>query len=158
MAEPLRNFDEHESEPATIEPLPPALPETPAEELYDRPFVVEDEPRTATERVGSVVGEVMGSLQSRIRSGLSVVKGRSRDAGDAIGDAAESAQEKARELSEEARIRIDELRRNAYRRMRQARVAGRRAVDEYPLQSLVAIGGMALVLGFLLRIWRANGD
>ena len=157
MAEPLRDFDEQESESPKIDPLPAALPETPPEELYDRPLVVGDG-ETATERAGSAVGEAIGSFNSRIRSGLRVVSGKTREAGEAIGDVTDTAQEKTRQFSQQAAIRMDELRRYAYRRIRQARSAGRRAVDEHPLAALAAIGGTALVVGFLLRIWRSNGD
>lgn len=157
MAEPLWDFDESEREPTMIDPLPPALPETPPGELHQKPFVV-GEGETPTERVGNAVGEAIGNLSSRVRSGLRAMSGKSREAGEAIGSITDTAQERARELSQEAAIRVDEFRQNTYRRIRQARAAGRRAVNEHPLESLVAIGGMALMVGCLLRIWRSNGD
>lgn len=163
MAEPLRNYD-RENESATVEPLPRALPEPTAADLREEPYVLGDETTSTdetvstTERVGNAVGDVIGSLKSRVRSGLRVVSDRSRDAGDAIGDMTDSAQERARELSQQARIRADELRRTARRRFREARAAAGRATNEHPIETILAVGAVGLVVGFLLRIWRSSRD
>jgi ElaB/YqjD/DUF883 family membrane-anchored ribosome-binding protein len=91
-----------------------------------------------------------------------VVAGKSREASrqaeNRIEDLTDSAEVKARELSRDAEIRFDEFRRTAYQRLRQARSAARRAVNEHPLESIVAIGAVGIVIGFVLRIWRSNGD
>lgn len=166
MAEPLRHkYEEDKIETASLDvsPSPPALPPTPPAELHEGPFVVggsvEDvKNRGIADRVSETVSDAMETIQSQARSGVRTVAEKSREAGDALGDAAESAQERARELSREAQIRMDEFRRAAYRRMRQARTAARRAADEHPLETILAIGGFALVVGFLLRVWRSNSD
>ncbi len=157
MAEPLRQSYEEEnrdSAPLEVAPLPPALPGTPPGETHEGPFIVESEDRTTKDRFGDAVDEV----RSRVRSGMKVVAERSREAGDALATAADHAQEKAREISEEARIRAEEIRRAAFERVRQARAAAQRARNERPLQALLVIGGAALVVGLLLRIWRSNSD
>ncbi len=157
MAEPLRNYDQ-ENESATVEPLPQALPEPTAADIREGPYVVDDEAPSATERVGNAVGEAIGNLKSKVRSGMQVVSDRSRDAGETIGDITDSAQERARELSQQARIRADEFRRTARRQLRNARVAANRAANEHPIETILAIGGVGLVVGFLLRIWRSSRD
>ncbi len=158
MAEPLRHSYEQDAESATIAPLPPALPGTPPAEIHEGPFVVEEREPSTTERVGSAVGEAFGNLRSRVRSGIQVVAGRSREAGDSLGDMTETAQERAREWSRDAGVRFDQFRRNAYRRIHQARVTTQRTVHEHPLESILAIGGLAVVIGFVLRVWRDNRD
>ena len=162
MAEPLRDSLEQENRTASIAPLPPALPETRPEDLNEDPFWVGSKGTSTTERVGSAVGEALGTLSSRVRSGLRVVAGKSREASrqaeNRIEGLTDSAEDKARELSRDAEIRFDEFRRTAYQRLRQARSAARHAVNERPLESIVAIGAVGLVIGFVLRIWRSNGD
>lgn len=159
MAKPLRDSLEQENRTASmIAPLPPALLGTPPAELNEDPFWIENKAPSTTERVGTAVGEALGTLSSRVRSGLRVVKGKSREAEDKIEDITDSAEVRARELSGDAEIRVDEFGRTAYRRMRQARVVARRAMYERPIESIVAIGGIGIVLGFVLRIWRSNGD
>jgi ElaB/YqjD/DUF883 family membrane-anchored ribosome-binding protein len=162
MAEPLRHsYDEEvkpESAPMEQKPLPPALPGTPPAEFHEEPFLLEDERTSAAQQLGSAMGGALGNLSSRVRSGLRVVAGRSKDAGDALGEMTDTAQERAKELSQQAGIRMDEFRRTAYQRIRSARVALRRTIDERPLESILAIGGMALVIGFVLRVWRSNRD
>jgi ElaB/YqjD/DUF883 family membrane-anchored ribosome-binding protein len=162
MAEPLRrSLEEEHIETASLDvvaPLPPALPGTPPAEIHEGPFVVENEPPSTTERVSGAARGAIDSVKSSLRSGIDVVSSKSRDAGEALGDMAESAQEKAKELSEDARIRFDEFRRSAYHRMRQAKGAARKAADEHPLETILAIGGAALVIGFLLRVWRSNNE
>lgn len=155
MADPLRHSYDEELESATIAPLPPALPGTPPAELHEGPFVIDDGVPSRTERMGNAVGEAFGNITSRVRSGLRVVAGRSRQAGETL---TENAQDRARELSREAGIRIDEFRRMAYRRVHQARVAARRSIDERPAQTILVIGGAAVVIGFILRVWRSNRD
>lgn len=158
MAEPLRNLDGQVNELARIEPVPPALPEAPRGDLHQRPLVIESGVAGATERTGNAAEEAIGNSRLGGLCDLRVVAGRSREAGDAVGDMTDGQQGRARGLSEEAAIRMDEFRWTTRRRMQQARAASRKAVSEHPLESLLAIGGMALMVGFLLRIWRSNGD
>lgn len=157
MAEPLRNYDQ-KNESATVEPLPHALPEPTEAELREGSYVVGSESPSTTERVGNAVGEAIGNLKSRVQSGIRVVSDRSRDAGATISEMTDTAQEKAREISQEARIRADQLRRAANLRLREARGAARKAANEHPIETILAIGGMAVVIGLLLRIWRSSRD
>jgi ElaB/YqjD/DUF883 family membrane-anchored ribosome-binding protein len=138
--------------------LRPALPRTPPAGLIESPYWVEDSTPSATERVGSAVGEALGSLSSRVRSVMRLVAGRSKKTENTIEDLTDSAEERASELSRYAEIRFDEFRRTTYRRIRRARTAARHAINERPLESLLAIGGMGIVIGFVLRIWRSNVD
>jgi hypothetical protein len=158
MAEPLRNFDEHKQKPATTKPLVPVLSETLPGEFLGSPSEVRGKSQNATEHFGSKVGEAIGNLNSRIQSGLRVLYGKSHHVGEAIGDITNTPQHEARPLSQNAPILMGEFRRNAYRRLQKAKAASQRAMNEHPIESLVAIGGVALVTGFLLRIWRSNGD
>lgn len=160
MAEPLRHeYDEEKIETASLDvaPLPPALPETPPAELHEGPFVV-GENKPIMDRMNESVSTAVDTIKSQVRSGMEVVAEKSSEAGDALGEAADAAKERAREFSRDAQIRMDEFRRTAYQRMRQARTAARRAADEHPLETILAIGGFAMVVGFLLRVWRSNSD
>lgn len=168
MAEPLRNspFTEEEERlgigPTGVAPLPPALPGTPPasdEDLIARKRVVRDNYTEDTARsIGETVGNAIGSLRERVRSGLRVVGGKSKRAGDGLDEMADEARDKAEEFADEARERMRVWRYKARQQTYRARRYAQQMARNHPLQALGMIAGSAFAIGFMLRIWRSNSD
>lgn len=157
MVDPLRHSNEEEKR----RPIPGdrnTSPEDSSRRFIEETFVVEEVTPTRSERLGSAVGGAVASLHSRVRSGMRVVAGKSKSAKGSLEEMRTNARQRARDLSRDARSRMDEFRQDAQRRMRDAKAQTQRTVHEHPLETILAIAGVAIAAGFLLRVWRSNRD
>ncbi len=97
----------------------------------------------AAESIGSAVGKAVDTVQrlperlQDMKERFTVIRGRAR----------EDAAAKTEELKEEAAQKVSEVRSRAERLARQ-----------YPLQTILAMVGIGLLLGIVLRIWRDHAD
>lgn len=167
MAEPLRKLplqDEEEERlaavPGGIEPLPPALPGTPPafDEEEGRRMERERMLEDRASSLGEAMGSAISSLRQRVRSGMRVVAGRSRQAGSELDEMADTAREKAEDFADEAQRRFADWRLEARKQMYRGRLYARRMARENPAQAIGVIAGTAFVVGLMLRIWRSNSD
>ncbi len=160
MAEPLRKPQWHEEPTSPIsagtEPLPPSLPGTPPAFDEEQGRRMEKDARGRS--IGEAVGTALGSLGAKVRTGLSAVGGKTREAGTQLDDVTDAARERAEQLGEEARIRFNRIRGAAQQKLYEVRSNAKRAARENPVQTIALIAGAAFVIGFVLRIWRANSD
>jgi ElaB/YqjD/DUF883 family membrane-anchored ribosome-binding protein len=165
-------------EPSGIKP--PSLPGVPGE----ADIFIEDfggrKPRlhSAAETIGGAMGSAVGSMRrlpQNMKARLVVVGGRAarntadwkeeartklddlEDAGsESLQELSETASETASELKEMVSVQANRLSIIARRSVRQARIRAAFYVEEYPLQSMMALASVAFVVGCTLRIWRAN--
>jgi ElaB/YqjD/DUF883 family membrane-anchored ribosome-binding protein len=154
MADPVRKPLETDF---SVEPFPePALPEDTADirrvEPPDRKLV------NAAESVGSTLGGTVGSIRDKVQSGLQVVKKRSADQSTSIDDLTEKFRDRAGEVKEQAKRRVQEWSSAAQRRVRTLRVQAHEFSRKRPAELILAIGGIAMVAGIILRLWRSNRD
>lgn len=154
MADPLRKPLEPDF---TVEPFTePELPESTADIRR-----VEPENRKlidAAESVGSTLGSAVGTIRDRVQSGLEVVKKRSAEKGASVDDLTEKVRDRASEVTEQANRRLQEWSSAAQRRIRTLRVQVQEFSRERPAELILAIGGIAIVAGIILRLWRSNRD
>jgi len=146
MADPLRNPSEPDF---TVEPF--AEPALPAKTADVRELESRDRDRrlvNAAESVGSTLGSAVGTIRDKVQSGLKVVKKRS----------AEKSATVAGQVKEQANRRIQELSDTAQRRISTLRVRAHEFSQERPAEFVLAIGGIAMVAGIILRLWRSNRD
>lgn len=166
-------------EPAAIDPVVPELPGTPTG--YD---VDGEKGRHATQsnaRLNSAAEKIGGALGSarnipgKMKSRLQVVGGRNAP-GAASGGVADEASERVAEWKDAASDKLQDLKETASDKMDDLRsrasdwsvIARDRVIDarrranyyanEYPLQTIAALAGLAFCVGFILRVWRANSD
>lgn len=159
MADPRWHYkDDEQRKREEMDPLNFAFPEEEPIRFGEERFVVEEITPTKSERLGNAVGEAVGSLHSRLRSGIRLVTGKSKDAQGRFGEKREQARLKAQDLSRDAKARMAELRKEAERRMREAKARTQQTVRERPLESILVVAGAALVTGFILRVWRSNRE
>jgi ElaB/YqjD/DUF883 family membrane-anchored ribosome-binding protein len=154
MADPLRKPLEPDF---TVEPFTePELPESTA----DRRRVEPENQKLvdAAESVGSTLGSAVGTIRHRVQSGLEVVKKRSAEKGASVGDLTEKVRDRASEVTEQANRRFQEWSSAAQRRIRTLRVQVHEFSQERPAELILAIGGIAIVAGIILRLWRSNRD
>ena len=121
----------------------------------------------AAERVGERVGRTVGVAVATVRDlpeKLGQMKGRlqvvtdrgASTAGQTASEWAERAGAKASELKENAKRVAQEQLRAAQDRLQSARAQARHVANEYPLQVIAAVAGVAFLLGIGLRIWRES--
>ena len=173
-----RNRELTSPEPAGIKP--PSLPGVPdeADIFIDDYGVRKPRLHSAAETIGGAMGSAVGSMRrlpQNMKSRLEIVGGRSarttsdwkeqartklsdlEDAGsESLQQFSETASETASELKEMVSVQAARLSQVARRSVRQARIRAAFYVNEYPLQSMVALASVAFVVGCALRIWRAN--
>ncbi len=144
-----------------VGPLPdiPDINETPPRlslagpTLPERELPARGEPRPAgkiteaAELAGEKVGEVVGFAKHEARELPQRLEGMKQRFKLIQGRAAANARAAASEMRQTAGFRI-----------RQARDRFNYLARECPLETVLAIGGTAFVLGFALRVWRSNRD
>lgn len=134
---------------------------------------------SAAETIGGAMGSAVDSvrrLPKNVKSRLRVVGGRAvnpasdmeplvdADLWADISDAESLDQpsyaifDAAYELKLIASERAEEWSKIARDRAHLARIRAQYYADEYPVQTLLALAGVAFVTGCVLRIWRANRD
>ena len=171
MADPLRKS----LEPVvSVDPIratalpgtPPAFDESEARRMKrecQAPLV------NAAESVGSTLGSAVGTIRDKVHSGLEAVKKRSADEGVDVSEVAENMRARADEVAETMRTRTDEIIDDTGRRIRQWSGAAQHRIErvrtraeefsrERPAELILAIGGIALIAGVILRLWRSNRD
>lgn len=154
MADPLRKPLESDF---TVEPFTePELPESTADirrvEPENRKLV------DAAESVGSTLGSAVGTIRDKVQSGLEVVKKRSAEKSTSMEDLTAKVRDRAGEVKEQANRRVQEWSNAAQRRVRTLRVQVHEFSRERPAELILAIGGIAMVAGIILRLWRSNRD
>lgn len=156
MADPLRNPLEPDF---TVEPFPESsLPEkaTDVKELEprdrDRKLV------NTAESVGNTLGSAVGTIRDKVQAGLKVVKQHSAEKSASMGDLAENVRDRAVEVKDQANRRLQEWSSTAQSRIRTLRIRTREFSREHPAELILAIGGIAMVAGIILRLWRSNRD
>jgi ElaB/YqjD/DUF883 family membrane-anchored ribosome-binding protein len=134
---------------------PPAFDESEARRMKRgcQPALV-----NAAESVGSTLGSAVGTIRDKIHSGLDVVKKRSADTGVNLNQVAETMRTHADEVTEETSRRIRQWSGAAQRRIERVRTMGKEFSRERPAELILAIGGIALIAGVFLRLWRSNRD
>jgi ElaB/YqjD/DUF883 family membrane-anchored ribosome-binding protein len=109
------------------------------------------------------LGEIPGEPSPRLRETAETV-------GTAVGNAVNKARDLPRRLSdmkrrltvirgrarEDAATTAEEVRETARQRFQQAQTRVRHYAHEFPVQFILAMGGVAFVLGVFLRVWRSN--
>lgn len=154
MADPLRKRLEPDF---TVEPFAePALPESTADAEVpresDRKLV------NAAETVGSALGSAVGTIRGKVQSGLEVVRMRSAEKGTNMDELTEKVRNRTEAVKEQANRRVQEWSSTAQRRIRDLRVRARDFSRERPEELILAIGGVAMIAGIILRLWRSNRD
>lgn len=169
MAEALRNTRTEDEKlaqeklalvPEGTAPLPPALPGTPPafDEAQGRRMRDTERASAVGEKIGETLGSAVEKVRTGVRSGLRIVGGRAKDASAAASDMADQARVKASQWSEVAAERMSDVGRTAQESLDLARRRVRHYSQEYPLQTLGVIAGVAFVVGFALRVWRSNSE
>jgi ElaB/YqjD/DUF883 family membrane-anchored ribosome-binding protein len=104
----------------------------------------------AAESIGTAVGKAVETVQhlperlQEMKQRFTVIRGRAqRDAGAKT----EELKSKAGELKEEAAQRVSLARNRA-----------EHLAHQYPLQTILAMAGLGLLMGIVLRIWRDHAD
>jgi ElaB/YqjD/DUF883 family membrane-anchored ribosome-binding protein len=171
MAEPLRKPVEPlvSDDPLEIAPLPGTPPAYDESEV--RRMKRESQPAlvNAAETVGSTVGSAVGTIRDKVHSGLGVVKKRSADNGMNVDELNETVRTRANEAAENIRARTNEVTEATSRRIREWSGATQRRIEmlrtrgkefsrERPAELILVIGGIAMVAGIILRLWRSNRD
>lgn len=155
MADPLRKPLEPDF---TVEPFSePALPESTADtnlEQRDRDAMLVN----AAESVGSTLGSAVGTIRGKVQAGLEVVKKRSAEKSANVDNLTENIRERAGEVKEQANRKFQEWSSTAERRIRTLRIRAREFSRERPAELILAIGGIAMVAGIILKLWRSNRD
>jgi len=154
MTDPLRK---HLEPDFTVEPFAePALPESTAdvEEPRDRDRKLVN----AAETVGSTLGSAVGTIRGKVQSGLEVVRQRSAEKGASMDELTEKVRNRTGEVKEQANRRIQEWSSTAQRRIWVLRLRVREFSRERPEEMILAIGGVAMIAGIILRLWRSNRD
>ncbi len=156
MADPLRKPSEMDF---GVEPFAePALPENtttipgiePRER--DRRFV------HAAESVGSTLGSAVGSIRGKMHSGLEVVRKRSTEKGATIDDLTGKVRDRADQVRDAASRRLRQWSDGAQHRIRILRARTQELSRERPAEMILAIGGVAMIAGIILRLWRSSRD
>lgn len=176
MADPLRN------ETGTPNPPPqePILDDRSVDQLLaglspERTLPREENPRL--NRTAETIGAALGTTVGKMRSGISLVQDRRREAtqgiSSTISQTSESlsaaamekaerlgdfAEEKVSALANSAQERWDVVSRATRNRVFELRQQAARARDREPIKVILAFAGAAFVIGIALRIWRANND
>ena len=152
MADPLRKPLEPDFTLETF--TEPELPEntTDIRRVETRKLV------DAAESFGSTLGGAVGTIRERVQSGLEVVKKHSAEKSAAVDDLTERLRDRADLVREQANRRIQEWSSTAQRRMRTARLRAQEFSRERPGELVLAIGGIAMVAGIILRLWRSKRD
>ncbi|HEU5403211.1 MAG TPA: hypothetical protein VFU86_17780 [Terriglobales bacterium] len=156
MADPLRKPLETDF---TVEPFSePALPENTADVREIEPRDRDRKLVNAAETVGSTLGNAVGTIREKVQSGLEVVKMRSAEQGASVEDLAGKMRDRAGEIQEQTKERIQEWSSTAQQRIQSLRVRTRRFSQERPAELILAIGGIAMIAGVILRLWRSSRD
>lgn len=166
MTEYLRRTDEHPD--FDTYPSPELHPERPD---LNRPELPPARARSEARgtRAAGAVGSAIGSAVSAVRHAperlqdagrrFGVIRGRRRER--AAGTAREwrdAASERIENIRHVAGERAGEWRRTAEHRLVDVRERASRAVNDYPIQTILAAGAAGLVLGAVLRAWRSHGE
>ncbi len=148
MAEPAHPDREF---PYSVQPEPVAPPIDPrlGPNLVrsDRELPPHSRLNSTAETIGSAVGSAVGKVRQipdrlqEMKERFTVIRGRKQ----------EDTVSKAKDVAED-------LKRGAQQKMQEARTRADRLARENPLQTILAIAGLGLVLGIVLRIWRDHAD
>jgi ElaB/YqjD/DUF883 family membrane-anchored ribosome-binding protein len=146
MSTPIRPLS------STDFPAPAALPDERVDRLL--PEEVEDRSRLegAAETVGATLGRAVNTVRDLPRR-FTVIRG---GASHKASDVADQASAKIGDIKDQAALRLDDLKLQARRRAEDVRFQVRHYINEYPLQCLGGIFGVAVVTGMTLRIWRTR--
>jgi ElaB/YqjD/DUF883 family membrane-anchored ribosome-binding protein len=156
MADPLRKPSESDF---TIEPFAePALPESVADVRELVPRDRGERLVDAAETFGSALGSAVGAIRGKVQSGLEVVKKRSDGKRTSVEDLTEKVRDRAERVRDEASQRIQEWSSIAQHRVRILRERAREFSRDRPAELVLAIGGVAMIVGIILRLWRSNRD
>jgi ElaB/YqjD/DUF883 family membrane-anchored ribosome-binding protein len=151
-ADPVHPYDETRL-PAHPEPV---VPRTPAARRSNLVVVAGSEAHSsaamneAAENIGAAVGKAVDTVQhlrdqlQEMKQRFTVIKGRAQQ--DVTSKAGELKKEAAEKVSE-ARTRAEQLAHRA-----------EHLAHENPFQVILAMAGIGLVLGIVLRIWRDHAD
>lgn len=156
MADPLRKPLEPDF---TVEPLAGrALPESTADVTELQPRDKDRKLANAAETVGSTLGSAVGTIREKVQSGLEVVKKHSAEKSATVDDLTEKVRERTDQMKQQASRKIHEWSSTAQRRLRTARVRAREFSHDRPAELILTIGGIAVIAGIILRLWRSNRD
>lgn len=156
MADPLRK---HLEPDFTVEPFTEsALPESTADVKELQPRERGRKLVKAAETVGSTLGSAVGTIRGKVQSGLEVVRKRSAEKSASMDELTEKVRNRTGEVREQANRRIQEWSSTAQRRIRVLRVRAREFSRERPEELILAIGGVAMITGMILRLWRSHRD
>ncbi|MDT8069275.1 MAG: hypothetical protein ROO76_14000 [Terriglobia bacterium] len=158
MADPLRKPLEPSCEvepPGTLPGTSPLADELEARRMkreQERPLV------NAAESVGSTVGSAIGAIRNTVHSGIKLVKKHSSDTSSSFEDLSDSVRDRADEVTRQTRLRAQQWTSAAQRRVRTVRTRVHEFSEQRPAQFVLAIGGIAMIAGLILRLWRSNRD
>jgi ElaB/YqjD/DUF883 family membrane-anchored ribosome-binding protein len=154
MADPLRKRLEPDF---TVEPFAePALPESTAD--AEEPRERDRKLVNAAETVGSALGSAVGTIRGKVQSGLEVVKMHSAQQVGSMDELTEKVRNRTDEVKEQANRRVQEWSSTAQRRIQDLRMRVRAFSRERPEELILVIGGVAMIAGIILRVWRSNRD
>ncbi len=156
MADPLRKPFEPDF---TVEPF--AEPQLPAKTADVTELGAPNRDRklvNTAESLGSTLGSTVSTIRDRVQSGMEVVRRRSAETSESMDDLTEMVRDRADQIKEQANRKIQEFGSAAQRRMRTIRARAQEFSRERPAELILAIGGVALVAGIILRLWRSNHD
>ncbi|MGE5113517.1 MAG: hypothetical protein ACM3JB_21855 [Acidobacteriaceae bacterium] len=112
----------------------------------------------AAETVGNALGSAVENVRSKVHSGLELVKDRSAGTGEELEHLKETVRHRTEDFKDESRRRLADWRRTAQRRIEHLRRNAARVSRERPAELILAIGGVAMLAGFILRLWRSNHE
>lgn len=158
MADPLRKplEPDHELPAVGTTALPGTSPL--ADELEARRMKREQERPlvNAAESVGSKLGSAAGAIRNTVQSGIELVKKGSSETNSSLEDLSDTVRERADELTGQTRLRTQQWTTEAERRIRAVRRQVHKFSEQRPTEFVLAIGGIAVIAGLILRLWRSN--
>jgi hypothetical protein len=158
MSDALRKLSEDPWSTSPASPYaetPPAVDELEARRMkreVQSPIV------NAAETVGSALGSAVENVRSKVHSGLEIVKGRSAGKSEEFEHLKETVRHRAEDFKDESRRRLADWRRAAQTRIEYLRSNAARVSRERPAELILAIGGVAMLAGIILRLWRSNHE
>lgn len=161
------------AETGRVDDMSNTLPGMPEGENLPPRFQDNRVPERPLTRAAHNAGSALGTTVNRVRTRLTVVRGRGGSAAEELSAKARQysetttrkledlkldAQARGERLAETVQQRSADLGRDVRQRIRTLRAESQRVQRDYPIQVILGCAAAAFALGFVLRIWRSARD